>query len=148
MIENIELKIKKMKENAIIPKRQTDGSAGMDLYACIDERIEIPPHTHMLVGIGVSMTIPRGYFGAIFARSGLALKRSLAPGNGVGVIDCDFTDEVKVILHNYSDVNQYIEPNERIAQLVLIPYLSCDIGIVEQLNETERTGGFGSSGRF
>ena len=143
------MKIKRLNEEAIIPTRGSEESAGYDLYACLDSMsVIIPPHTTFLVDTGWAMSIPHGYFGAIFARSGLATKKGLRPANCVGVIDSDYRGPVKVALHNDSAIPQTIQNGERIAQLVLIRYYAIDFDEVEDLDETDRgEGGFGSTGQ-
>lgn len=141
--------IKRLNENAIIPTRATEYSAGMDLYACTSTPVVIAPHETVMIGTGLAMELPEGHFGAIYARSGLASKQGLAPANKVGVIDMDFVGEIKVALHNHSDIPQTINPMERIAQLVVTPYLAIEFNEVDELVETERGDrGFGDSGRF
>lgn len=143
------MKIKRLKENAIVPSHGSDYSAGYDLYAVLDEdKIEIRPHETVMIDTGWSMQIPLGVFGAIFARSGIASKQGLRPANCVGVIDSDYRGPVKVALHNDSNEVQIVVQGERIAQLVLMGYLVTDFEEVENLEETERgTGGFGSTGK-
>ena len=143
------MKIKRLKENAIVPSHGSDYSAGYDLYAVLDEdKIEIRPHETVMIDTGWSMQIPLGVFGAIFARSGIASKQGLRPANCVGVIDSDYRGPVKVALHNDSNEVQIVVQGERIAQLVLMEYLATDFEEVENLEETERgTGGFGSTGK-
>jgi dUTP pyrophosphatase len=141
------IKTKKLNDNAIIPTRGTDQAAGYDLYACIDEPVEIQPHCTAKIGTGLSMELPNGYFGAIFARSGMATKRGLALANGAAVIDSDFRGNIIVPLHNSSPVPQTVLPNERIAQLVLLPYNEMIFNVVDELSDTDRgEGGFGSTG--
>lgn len=143
------MKIKRLHEEAIIPTRGSEESAGYDLYACLDaSSVIIPPHTTFLVDTGWAMSIPRGYFGAIFARSGLATKNGLRPANCVGVIDSDYRGPVKVALHNDSTIPQTIQNGERIAQFILIHSYAIDFDEVENLDETDRgEGGFGSTGQ-
>ena len=142
------IKIKKLNEKAIIPTKGSEYAAGWDLYACTDETRTIPAHSTVKIGTGIAMEIPHGYFGAIFARSGLATKEGLRPANCVGVCDEDYTGEYIVALHNDTDLPRVIEPNERIAQLVLLPYLNVEFEEVDELSKTERgTGGFGSTGK-
>lgn len=139
--------IKKVKENAKIPTYGTNESAGADLYACIDEVWEFLPHETKLVPTGLSMTLPVGYAGLIYARSGLASKRHLAPANKVGVVDSDYRGEVMVALHNHSNEIQSIEPNERIAQFIITPYLKAQFIETDNLSDSERgSGSFGSTG--
>lgn len=141
------VKIKKLNENAIIPTRGSEYAAGYDLYACITENITIEPHSTVKVGTGLAIEIPDGYFGAIFARSGIAAKRGLRPSNCVGACDSDYRGEYIVALHNDTDTPQTIEPNERIAQLIVMPYLPVEFTEVEELTDTVRgSGGFGSTG--
>ena len=140
--------IKKLRKNAKIPTRATEYAAGYDLYACIDEAVTILPHTTEKIGTGLSIAVPEGYFGAIFARSGLAAKEGVRPANCVGVADSDYRGEYIVALHNDSDEARIIEPQERIAQLVVMPFLEADFEEVNELSETARgSGGFGSTGK-
>lgn len=142
------IKIKKLNEKAIIPTRGSEYAAGWDLYACVDELTTIPAHSTVKIGTGIAMKIPHGYFGAIFARSGLATKQGLRPGNCVGVCDEDYTGEYIIALHNDTDLPRVIEPDERIAQLVVLPYLSVEFEEVDELGKTKRgDGGFGSTGK-
>ena len=139
--------IKKLNENAVIPTYGSEYSAGADLYACIDEAVTIKPHTTYLVKTGLSLEVPEGYAGLIYARSGLASKKGLAPANKVGVVDADYRGEVMVALHNHSELDAVIEPHERIAQLVIAPFLKAQFNEVDSLSETVRgEGGFGSTG--
>ena len=139
--------IKKLNPNATIPTYGSEYAAGADLYACIEEAITIAPGETVLVKTGLAMELPIGYAGLIYARSGLASKRGLAPANKVGVIDSDYRGEVMVALHNHSNIAQSIEPNERIAQLVIAPYLQGVFNEVDELSDTTRgAGGFGSTG--
>ena len=112
----MQINIKKLKENATIPTSGSKYAAGYDLYACIDEPITIKPHETAKIGTGLAMEIPEGYFGAVFARSGLATKQGLRPANAVGVCDADYRGEYIVALHNDSEFEKTIKPNERIAQ--------------------------------
>lgn len=140
------LEIKKLDEKAIIPTYGTKDSAGADLYALIDDKLTINPSETKVIPTGLSMAIPKGYVGLIYARSSLGTKKGLAPANKVGVIDADYRGEVKVVLYNQSKEEQTISPNERIAQIVITPYMQVDFIEVEELSETERgTGGFGST---
>ena len=139
--------IKRLNENAIIPTKGSEYSAGFDLYSVEEATIE--PAATVLIGTGWAMEIPTGYFGAIFARSGLATKQGLRPANCVGVVDSDYRGEVKVALHNDSSKTVNLSAGTRIAQLILVPY-SCieNIYEVEELHDTTRgTGGFGSTGK-
>ena len=139
--------VKKLNKNAVLPTYGSDFSAGADLYAVTDEPIEILPNQTKLVGTGLAMEIPEGYAGLIYARSGLASKRGLAPANKVGVVDADYRGEIMVALHNHSDKPQTVEPKERIAQLVVTPFLKAEYYETETLTDTTRgAGGFGSTG--
>lgn len=141
------MNIKKVRENAIIPTYGTEFSAGADLYACILEEETLAPGETKLIPTGLAMEIPVGYGGFIYARSGLASKKGLAPANKVGVIDADYRGEVMVALHNQTNVSQTILPQERIAQLVIAPFLKVEFQEVDELNETVRgDGAFGSTG--
>ena len=143
----VKINIKKLNENAVIPTLGSEYAAGSDLYACIDEELSINPGETVLVKTGLAMEIPEGYAGLIYARSGLATKRGLAPANKVGVVDSDYRGEVMVALHNHSNEVQRIEPKERIAQLVVAPFLKVEFEEVDKLNDTVRgEGGFGHTG--
>lgn len=143
----MEIKIKKLNPNAVIPTRGSAGAAGCDLYACIDEPITIPAGETVKIGTGLSIAVPNGFFGAIFARSGLATKKGLRPANCVGVADEDYRGEYIVALHNDSNITQIVEPGERVAQLIILPYWITDFTEVDSLDDTERgSGGFGSTG--
>lgn len=142
------VKIKKLNENAIIPTLGSEYAAGMDLYACIDNPIYISPHETVKIGTGLSIQLPKKTFGAVFARSGLATKEGLAPANKVGVCDSDYRGEYIVALHNDSNMSRIINPNDRIAQLVIMPYIPIQFVEVDELDNTERgIGGFGSTGK-
>jgi len=141
----MEIKIKKLYEDSIIPTRGSDDAAGYDLYAHVDAAI--PPHCTVKIGTGVAIQPPKGTFGAVFARSGLAAKQGLRPANCVGVCDYDYTGEYIVALHNDSTETRVIEKEDRIAQLIFIPYVDVSFVEVAELEETERgDGGFGSTG--
>ena len=141
------VKIKKVSKDAKIPTYGTSFAAGADLYACSSEAISFEPGETKLIKTGLSLEIPEGYAGLIYARSGLATKRGLAPANKVGVVDSDYRGEVMVSLHNHTNEVKEIEAYERIAQLVITPYLKANFEEVEELDNTERgTGGFGSTG--
>ena len=140
--------VKKLKETAVLPTYGTDGAAGADLYACLDEPVCIEPGTSAFIPTGLSMAIPHGYAGLIYARSGLACKRDLAPANKVGVIDSDYRGEFIVVLHNHGKLAQTISHGERIAQLLITPVLAPAFCEVDELDKTQReTGGFGSTGK-
>ena len=140
------VKIKKLNENAIIPSYGTQFSAGADLYNLGDE-VVIAPHTTVLIHTGIALEIPEGYGGFIYARSGLASKRGLAPANKVGVIDADYRGEIMVALHNHSDIEAKVDAYERVAQLVIAPFLKAEFELCDDLSDTVRgAGGFGSTG--
>ena len=142
------INIKKLNPNATIPTYGSEYAAGADLYACIEDALTIAPGETVLVKTGLAMELPIGYAGLIYARSGLASKRGLAPANKVGVIDSDYRGEVMVALHNHSSIDQTIEPNERIAQLVITPYIKGIFSETDDLSDTIRgEGGFGSTGK-
>ena len=142
------IEIKKLNKNAIIPTQAHPGDAGSDLYACLEEPITIKPHETVKVPTGLSIAVPEGYFGAIFARSGLATKQGLRPANCVGVADSLYRGEYIVALHNDTKEDQIIKPNDRIAQLIIMSFLSVKFKEVEALDDTERgAGGFGSTGK-
>lgn len=139
--------VKKLRDTAVIPTYGSEYAAGADLYACIDEIVEFEPDETKMVPTGIAMEIPAGYAGLIYARSGLATRKGLAPANKVGVVDADYRGEIMVSLHNHSTEKQAIEPNERIAQLVITPYLTAHFEEKSELSDTVRgTGGFGSTG--
>lgn len=143
----MKIRYKKLNENATTPTYGTEYSAGADLYSAEGE-IVIAPHTTYLVHTGIAVEIPEGYCGLIFARSGLASKRGLAPANKVGVIDADYRGEVMVALHNHTDKEAKIEPKERIAQLAIVPFLKAEYEMADELSDTVRgEGGFGSTGK-
>lgn len=140
--------IKKLNVNAKIPSYGTDYAAGADLYACIDEDIIINPGETKLIKTGIAMEVPIGYAGLIYARSGLASKQGLAPANKVGVVDSDYRGEIMVALHNHSNEVRTVEQKERIAQIVIAPYLKANFFEVNDLEETVRgENGFGSTGK-
>ena len=145
----MELKSKKLKENAKIPQRATNGSAGMDLYACIAESVTLAPGQLTVIPTGIAIELPDNTCAAfLYARSGLGVKHGICLSNGVGVIDSDYRGEVCVGLCNVSDKPYVIEPFERVAQMVIAPVLTPDITEVDELSDTARgEGGFGSSGR-
>ena len=139
--------IKLLNDKAILPTYGSVDAAGADLYANIDSTETINPHETKLIKTGVAMAIPKGLMGLLFARSGLASKRGLAPANKVGVVDADYRGEILVALHNHTEIPQSIEPNERIAQMVFVPYVKGLFDVVDNLEETIRgDGGFGSTG--
>lgn len=141
----ININFRRLQSNAIQPSHGSQWAAGYDLYSCGYCIIE--PHTTLKIGTGIAVEIPEGYFGAIFARSGLATKRGLRPANCVGVVDADYRGELIVALHNDTDFPQEVSEGERIAQLAIIPHLSVRFVEVDDLSSTERgEGGFGSTG--
>ena len=138
---------KKLDPSAKTPTYGTEYSAGADLYA-LGEAVTIGAHETVLIHTGIAIEIPEGYCGLIFARSGLATKRGLAPANKVGVIDADYRGEVMVALHNHTDEEKTIEAFERVAQLAIVPFLKAELEETAELSETVRgAGGFGSTGR-
>lgn len=148
------IKIKKLTETAKLPTRGSEQAAGYDLYADsvnIDERdwvLRIDPGQTVKIGTGVAVAIPEGYFGGIYARSGLSIKNGLAPANKVGVGDADYRGELIVALHNHSNEPQIVHQGDRIAQLIIQPYLPFTWNEVDELDDTERgDGGFGSTGK-
>lgn len=143
------INIKKTNADAIVPTRGSKHAAGYDLYACCIDADEtgIPANATTKIGTGICVEIPEGYFGAVFARSGIATKEGLRPANCVGVIDSDYRGEIMVALHNDSAESRVIRTGDRIAQLVILPYLAINFREVSTLNDTARgDGGFGSTG--
>lgn len=142
------INIKKINNLAKLPTQGSPQSAGYDLYAATDYNIEILPHTTVKIGTGLSVELPQGTFAAIFPRSGIATKQGLRPANCVGVIDADYRGQLIIALHNDTNEKQTIEPQERIAQMILLPYLKMNFNEVDHLSNTIRgEGGFGSSGK-
>ena len=140
--------IKLLTANAKIPTRGSEEAAGYDLYAANSEPVSIAPHTTEKVGTGIACALPYGSFGAIFARSGLATKQGLRPANCVGVCDSDYRGEYIVAVHNDTDEVKIIQPGDRIAQLVLLPFIPMMFNVVDELSDTDRgEGGFGSTGK-
>jgi len=143
------VRVKRLSEKAHMPQRSTSGAAGADLRALLEEPVEIFPGQTVMLPTGLAFEIPEGYVGLVFARSSLGSKRGLAPANKVGVIDSDYRGEVKVALHNHSDQPQTVEPDERVAQFVVVPFLAAEYQEAESLSDTDRgVGGFGSTGRI
>ena len=141
-----DIKIKKLNSKAIIPTYGTNDSAGADLYALIEDKIKIKPNETYMVPTGIAIAIPKGNVGLIYARSSLASKKGLTPANKVGVIDADYRGEIKVILYNQSNTIQTINKNERIAQIVITPFIKANFIEVSELDNTSRgDGGFGST---
>lgn len=146
---SINVKIKKLYEDAIIPTFGSEFAAGVDLHAYLPghEMIEIKPHETVMIGSGVAMAIPARHWGGLFARSGLASKRGLAPANKVGVVDADYRGEIKVALHNHSEETQFVNHGDRIAQFIIVPLPDVTYEETAELNDTERgDGGFGHTG--
>lgn len=145
----MKLNFKKLNENAVMPTYGSEFAAGADLYACTNgETVVIESGETKLIKTGLAMEIPEGYAGLIYARSGIANKRGLAPSNKVGVIDSDYRGEIMVSLHNHSNETQSIADGERIAQMVITPFLKVEYNEVEEISETVRgAGGFGSTGK-
>lgn len=144
----VNIKYMKLNPNAQAPTCGSSESAGYDLYAAIDGPIGIEPHKTVKVPTGLSMELPENTFGGIYARSGIATKEGLRPANCTGVIDSDYRGEIIVALHNDSDVYRVVEPKERIAQLIIQPYIKASYEEAEELSATDRgAGGFGSTGK-
>ena len=142
----MKVKIKRLSEGATVPTYGTALSAGADLYN-LSEAVTVLPHETALLHTGIALEIPEGYVGLVYARSGLATKRGLAPANKVGVIDADYRGEIMVALHNHSELPATVEAGERIAQLVIAPFLRVEYELADELSDTERgAGGFGSTG--
>lgn len=143
----IEVLTKVLDDRAIIPSHATEYSAGADLHAICDEEVVIPSGQSYMFSTGIAIEIPVGTVGLIYARSGLASKKGLAPANKVGVIDSDYRGEIKVCLHNDSNIPQTVKPFERIAQIVIMPYYTAVYTETDSLSDTKRSdGGFGSTG--
>lgn len=141
------LRIKKLNERAVTPTYGSEFSAGADLYSAEEGDVTIAPGKAALIHTGIAAEIPEGYVGLIFARSGLATKRGLAPSNKVGVIDADYRGEIMVSLYNQSDKDQTVEAGERVAQMAIVPFLHAEFEEVDELSDTVRgSGGFGSTG--
>lgn len=143
-----DLRIKKLRDNAQMPTYGSEFAAGADMYAAIDEAVTIGPNETKLIPTGLAFEIPEGYAGFVYARSGLASKRGLAPANKVGVIDADYRGEVMVALHNHGTEAQTVETGERIAQMIIAPFVTVNYVFSDELDDTVRgEGGFGSTGR-
>ncbi|MCI6021157.1 MAG: dUTP diphosphatase [[Bacteroides] pectinophilus] len=143
-----QVRIKKLHPDAVIPTYGTPFAAGADLYACMDSSVTIGPGQTQFIHTGLAVEIPVGFAGLVYARSGLACKKGIAPANKVGVIDADYRGEIMVALHNHSSEAVTIESKERIAQLVITPFLTAQFEETDELGDTERgEGGFGSTGR-
>lgn len=145
----MDINVKRLNSLSQLPTRGSEKAAGYDLYAATAYKIEIPPHTTVKVGTGLAFELPDNTFAALFPRSGIATKRGLRLANCVGVCDSDYRGEYIVPIHNDTDEVQYIEPQERIAQMILLPYIEMNFNEQNELSDTERgAGGFGDSGRF
>ena len=144
----MKIQVKKLRPDAILPTAGSQYAAGYDLYACMDGPVVIPPRATAKLGTGLSIAVPEGWFGAIFARSGLATKQGLRPANCVGVCDSDYRGEYIIAIHNDGDSPQTVSPGDRIAQLVILPYMAAEFEEADALPETVRgAGGFGSTGK-
>ena len=142
-----DVRIKKLREKAVVPTYGSEFAAGADLYAAVEESVTIEANETKLIPTGIAMEIPVGYAGFIYARSGLASKKGLAPANKVGVVDADYRGEVMVALHNHGKTEQTIEAGERIAQMVIAPFITANFIVSDSLEDTVRgAGGFGSTG--
>ncbi len=142
------INITKLSDTAKLPDRGSEYAAGYDLFADLSGDITINPHETKMIGTGLAMEIPVGYFGGIFARSGLSAKEGLRPANCVGVVDSDYRGEIKVALHNDGETSRVITVGQKIAQLVVVPFLAVEFSEVEKLSDTVRgEGGFGSTGK-
>ena len=148
MDHSVKVRFKRVSELARIPTRGSEKAAGYDLYAALEEPVTIAPHETVKIDTGLQFEIPDGYFAAIYARSGIAAKEGLRPANCTGVCDSDYRGNYIVALHNDSEQERTVVPGERIAQMVVIPYLSVTFEESSLLSDTERgAGGFGSTGR-
>lgn len=144
----MEIKVKKLNDKATLPTRGSEYAAGYDLYAAIENNITVPAHSTEKIGTGLSFELPDETFAAIFARSGLATKQGLRPANCVGVCDSDYRGEYIVAIHNDTDEDKIIEPGERIAQMILMPYIPMTFIETDELSESGRgQDGFGSTGK-
>ena len=142
------IRVKKLKEIAILPTYGSEAAAGADLYACLEEPVTIGPGETYWVSTGIALEVPVGCAGLVYARSSLGAKRGLAPANKVGVVDSDYRGEVRVVLFNHSPEPQTINPGERVAQFVITPVVTPQYVEAEELLDTDRgTGGFGSTGK-
>ena len=146
----MEVKIRKLRPGAVTPRRGSADAAGYDLYACPadGQSVTIAPHTTAMIGTGLALAIPAGYFGGVFARSGLASRQGLRPANCVGVIDADYRGEIIVSVINHGGEAYTVQPGDRIAQMMFVPIYTASFAEVDELDETDRgAGGFGSTGR-
>lgn len=144
----MKINVKRLSETAKLPERGSAYAAGYDLFADLEEEIVIKPHETYMIHTGVAMEIPEGYWGGIFARSGLSAKEGLRPANCVGVVDADYRGPVCVALHNDGEVSRRVVPGQKIAQLVVVPFLTVEFNEADELSDTVRgVGGFGSTGK-
>lgn len=142
------IRMKLLREGAHVPTYGSAQAAGADLYACIAEAVVIAPGGSAWIPTGIAIELPEGYAGLIYARSSMGAKRGLAPANKVGVIDSDYRGEIRVVLHNHSKQAQRVEPDERIAQLLITPIITPGFQVADELMDTERSDrGFGSTGK-
>ncbi|MDO5153278.1 MAG: dUTP diphosphatase [Eubacteriales bacterium] len=142
------IRVKLLRQGAKLPTYGSAGAAGADLYACLGEPVTILPGETVFLPTGIALEVPQGCAGLVYARSGMACKRGLAPANKVGVVDSDYRGEINVVLYNHGSVPQTIENGERIAQLLITPVLTPDYRAAEELSDTARSGGgFGSTGK-
>ena len=140
--------VKILRKGAVLPTYGSAEAAGADLYACLEYPVTVAPGETVFVPTGIALEVPRGCAGLIYARSGMACKRGLAPANKVGVVDSDYRGEIMVALHNHGTISQTVEHGERIAQFVITPVLTPAYEVAEELTDTVRnTGGFGSTGK-
>lgn len=148
-MQETKIRFIKLDPKAQMPTYGSEFAAGADLYAVLEKEITIEPGQTVMIGTGIACEIPIGFAGLIYARSGLACKKGLAPANKVGVVDSDYRGEIKIALHNHGTTAQTVGTGERIAQLVITPFIRGVFEEAETLEETDRgEGGFGSSGRF
>ena len=142
------IRVKILREGARLPSYGSAEAAGADLYACLSELVTIAPGETAFLPTGIALEVPKGCAGLVYARSGMACKRGLAPANKVGVVDSDYRGEIMVALHNHGEVEQTVESGERIAQFVITPVLTPVYEMAENLSDTARNdGGFGSTGK-
>ena len=147
-LNSCKIHYKKLLENALVPTYGTEYSAGADLYACLDEPVCILPGETAFIHTGIAVELPMNTVGLVYARSGMACKRGIAPANKVGVIDCDYRGEIMVALHNHSSQEVVVESGERVAQMVITPYIQGIYQEVDELTDTVRgAAGFGSTGK-
>ncbi len=142
------IRVKILRDGAVLPTYGSAEAAGADLYACIEQSITIEPGKTVFIPTGIALEVPRGCAGLVYARSGMACKRGLAPANKVGVVDSDYRGEIMVALYNHGTETQTVENGERVAQFIITPVLTPAYEAVEELSDTVRsTGGFGSTGK-